>query len=186
MIGFNKYSLRVFGGALIAAAVACDESVAASGEVVDPNAPVSLVDPARWQPTDIASDPFKDRPADDTCPAFGYGVDAGLFGMYSGDCKYLTAAQGMLTDLQPGDTVTIEVGHGQLLSLEPAEAHMAIAIPGQILWEKRIAIPGPPWFGVIEVPITAAYKAGDPILFHVHNHGPNSYRLVRIERSARL
>jgi hypothetical protein len=177
-------SLVVFGaGTCGVVALGCSAESALeadTGAAVD--GPVSLVVPGAWQAVPKGLDPFGDRPADDTCPTTSYGIDAGLFGVYTMECRYLTATQPTLVALEPGDTVVIEVGYGKLYASEPATGHIAVALPGNVLWEKTFNIPGAPWFGTMEVPITAPVAQGVPILFHAHNHGANDYRLIRVER----
>jgi hypothetical protein len=158
----------------------CETEADSTAETaVSPN---SLVDHAAWRPLDAAADPFPDRPAEVNCPATAYGIDAGAFGVYTGDCNYITASQNILLPLEPGDIVEVEAGYGTLLSEKPAEGHLDISLPGLPLLDITVKIPSPPQYYVKEIPVTASLPAGAPILFHVHNHGPNSWRVLRVER----
>lgn len=165
---------------VVASLSGCDSDAdAAVATAIDPN---SLVDHAAWQPLDASADPFPDRPAQVTCPSTAYGIDAGAFGVYTGDCNYITASQTILLPLEPGDVIEVEAGYGTLLSEQPAVGHMEITLPGLVLLDIEVAIPGPPQYFVKQIPVTSSFPAGAPILFHVHNHGPNSWRVLRVER----
>ncbi|MBT9558248.1 MAG: hypothetical protein IV100_19600 [Myxococcales bacterium] len=173
--------LSRFGCLLLVTSMAGCEGDSGPSEtaVIDPN---SLVDHAAWRALAADADPFPDRPAEVSCAASAYGIDAGAFGVYTGDCNYITASQNILLPLVPGDVVEVEAGYGTLLSENPAEGHLAISLPGLPLLDVTAAIPGPPQYFVKEIPVTVSLPAGAPILFHVHNHGPNSWRVLRVER----
>ena len=57
---------------------------------------------------------------------------------------------------------------------------MAISIGESILWEVREPIPSGSggYDETIPAPFDAA--AGEPIYFHVHNHGANEWSLIEI------
>jgi hypothetical protein len=168
--------------ALGSATVLGCESAASDSEENSDGA-VSLVDHNLWTAMAAGEDPFPDRPAEVTCPPRGYGLDAGAFGVYTGECNYITATQPILVDLQVGDIVTFEIGYGVLASTVPAVGHMVLALPSLTMKDVVVPIPGTGKFYAEDVEIKVPLSKGTPILFHVHNHGPNSWRVLRVERT---
>ncbi len=178
---------RVGRAPLVSLALACIGSLGcAEGEASPVEEQVTLTeldlaDPNAWRAMEASEDPFPDRPATVECLPTAFGVDAGAFGVYTGGCNYITATQPLRRALVAGDTIVVEAGYGTLVSTSPGEGHLSIALPGLTLLELRPAIPGPPQFFVKEIPVTQAIPAGTPLVFHVHNHGPNSWRLLRLQ-----
>lgn len=132
-----------------------------------------------------ASDPFRDEaPSDPSCDlaTTGYELFGGepSFGVDTMRCGYVTAATEALTYVETGDQIHLRLWHFDLIAPEAATATVAIAIGGRTLYERFLEIPGPsgldaPYF---EAPFDG--KAGDPVHFHVRNHGSNSYALIEL------
>ncbi len=146
----------------------------------------ALVDHEEWEEVLSVDDVFGDRPAVVDCP-FGWAPEpfgAGdSLGVDLAVCDYLTVTQPSLRDVAAGQTVRIRVYHFPLESPVPGvRAHLAIAFDREVVWERFLDIPADA--SVIDAEFVAGreFAAGVPIDFHVHNHGPNSYNLVWIER----
>ncbi len=132
-----------------------------------------------------AADPFRDQaPSDANCDlaTTGYELFGGepSFGVDTMRCGYVTAEARALTHIAEGDQIHIRLWHFDLIAPEAATATVAIAVRGETLYEQFLAIPGPsgldaPYF---EAPFDA--ETGDPVHFHVRNHGSNSYALLEL------
>ncbi len=160
---------------------AADEETASSGSGgVVLQGTTSLIDLAAFEKTPRDQDPFDDRPSDVVCE-FGYGLEDGLFELESDLCRYGGFVQPSLAPVRVGDTLELLLLHDNLVSDDPdAQAHVAIALGDDVVWETTIDIPaeasfiGPSWTSTVDAP------AGTPVHVHVHNHGVNSYRLTEL------
>ena len=79
------------------------------------------------------------------------------------------------------DNLHLTLWHGQLRFDEPTEAHIAISVGGQLLWEKLVEIPNAGGIYDITIPATIDAPAGAPVEFHLHNHGYNTWTLLQLE-----
>ena len=73
--------------------------------------------------------------------------------------------------------------HLWLWAPQVAEAHVAIQI-GDWLFEETVAIPGPEQSYNPSCMAPKDFLLGTPVVFHLHNHGVNSWRLLKIEVAA--
>lgn len=146
--------------------------------VVTSGSAQSLVTPDAWLPAAADQDPLVDeRPADVQC-ALGFGEEVGAFEVDTELCLYGAFAQPSLAPVQAGDTIELVLLHDDLYAVDPATAHLAIALGDDVVWQTEIPIPSeaalvrPSWTAAADVPV------GTPVHFHVHNHGVNNYRLI--------
>jgi hypothetical protein len=163
-------------------------AVGCPGEDPPPDEPPAPVDLARvdaWmrvvEPQDDVFGPQEDVVCDDT---MGYGLEFlgpdQVLEVKTDLCEWFTGAQPSLVAVAPGDTVGIRVFHYELVAPDPAEGYVALAIGGEIVWEKTVAIPGPSAFYEEEVVVDGDWPAGTELQFHVHNHGVNDWELVGV------
>ena len=96
-------------------------------------------------------------------------------------CNYGTVGQPSLAPIVAGDEIKIRGWHWDLESEEPAEAHIAIAIGDQVVWEELIAIPSPASMLTADLVADRDAPQGTEVQFHVHNHGINSYDVISVE-----
>lgn len=154
------------------------------GNGIEPGLGISLIDHTAWQLVPPEEDPFWDTIENSVpCPEAAYGVegsgDASFYEVETTDCNYLTVFQPSLMAVEAGDTLKASLWHLPLASLEPAEAKLFVSIAGEIILEADIPIPSSE--EVYSPQIVAEFSApvGSPIVFHVHNHGINSWRFHR-------
>ncbi len=142
-----------------------------------------LADPDAWVVLEAADDPFTDRPADAACDPSGLTVEHGLYEVQTGPCPYLSAGQPTLADVRAGDAVSVLVYHTSLTSDDPAEAHLAVALDGALVWEETVAIPAASGVHTAQIPAAGDAPAGSVVVFHLHNHGSNAWTLghLRVE-----
>jgi hypothetical protein len=148
-----------------------------TGDGVEPG---SLIDHEKWQLVEADADPLADhRPEQVDCDPASWKLEleSSSLEVDTNFCNYLAVAQPSLLPLEQGQLVRVIFYHFDLVAPEPAVAHVAISIDGQVLWEREIAIPGDVnvFDETFASPITA--ELGSQVVFHLHNHGPNAYRL---------
>jgi hypothetical protein len=143
-----------------------------------------LVDHDLWRVLSASEDPFDDRPEDVGCDdsAWGNELIGGEESLEIGtdSCAYLIVAQPSLALGLAGDIVHLRLWHYELNHFEPAEAHAAVSIAGEIVWEVRHDIPGgsgmdPPYWDA-----PSDFEIGDEVLFHLHNHGSNTWNFIEL------
>ncbi len=146
-----------------------------------------VVSPAKWSVVPPERDPYDAfRPGPDACPPTAFGLeDLGgepTLGINAQDCAYVTLEQPALAEVERGDLVHIRIWHFQLVALEASTATMALTIDGRTILEREIPIPSPS--ELLSPRFTADFDApaGANIVFHVRNHGSNSYNLIELSR----
>ncbi|MCB9751203.1 MAG: hypothetical protein H6713_14595 [Myxococcales bacterium] len=170
---------------LIVVAVSAVVGIGCDPESSEPDAELELR--AAWRPLVTAdgweelradADPLPEhRPAEVVCSRLGWYAETDGLEVDTSACNYLAVEHASLEALRPGDVVRVELWWQSLISLEPAEGHLAVWLDGQLLWEERVAIPGYADARDVRVPITRFVPAGAPVIFHLHNHGTNTWRL---------
>jgi hypothetical protein len=148
----------------------------------------SLVELEAWERVEDASEDVfgAERPGGLVCdPVLGIGTE--VFGadevleLSTDYCNYATVRQPSLRAIAAGDTVAIRFWHYELTHPAPAEAHLALAIEGEVAWEEHIPTPAAAAFVEGEIAIDRALPAGTELQLHVHNHGANTYALLSLE-----
>lgn len=150
----------------------------------------SLIDHQAWEQVEAADDPFPDRPATVDCSRLSWTTeslgDAPSLEIDTTACDYFAASQPTPADVRVGETLEVRLWHNDLVNTEPAEAHVALAVSGEVLWETEIAIPGPEGTDAALIVETweaeAPIAVGETVVLHLHNHGQNSYNFVHFRR----
>ncbi|MEZ4382170.1 MAG: hypothetical protein R3A79_12540 [Nannocystaceae bacterium] len=137
-----------------------------------------LTAPAAWVPVAAAEDPFADeRPAALRCEVEeGWRREDEGVEIDTGACDYLALRQPLPRALAAGEPLRISAWWQNLIASEPAEGHIAVAVDGVVIWEERVAIPGPADARDLVVTAPEDAPAGAPITLHLHNHGANTWR----------
>ena len=130
-------------------------------------------------------DPLADhRPDEVRCPDWARPIEPPIQEIATDDCNYASLGQPSLRPLIAGERVVVEFWHLQLWSEEPAEAHVALFIGDWMVFEDHIAVPGDEAFYAPSAVVPVDMPTGTPVVFHLHNHGQNSWRLLRVDRLA--
>ncbi len=122
------------------------------------------------------------RPEVDGCTELGWGVEGESLEVDTGICAFLSLTQPLRVDLSVGEPVEWVFWHGWLTNPTPAEGHVAIYVGQELLVEQWIDIPGDPWSYTEVVPSSISAPAGTPVTLHLHNHGSNTWNVLRLER----
>ena len=145
----------------------------------------SLIDHTRWVALDAEGDPFTaHRPEAVDCPDWSRQIEGALYEVETGDCNYASLSQTTLRPIRAGDRVDAVLWHLWLWAPQVAEAHVAIQIGDWLFFEETVAIPGPEQSYSPSGVAPKDFPLGTPVVFHLHNHGVNSWRLLSIEVAA--
>ena len=170
--------------AVCALASACGEArhrreAAASGD------PVALLDQEAWSQVAAPDDALAShRPPTVECPEGAYGDEDGALEVQTGYCNYLALAQPLPTALAQGQALHVVLLHDRLVFDEPAEAHVAILLGDQVIWEKSLSIPAEPASYDETFTLERAAQQGDILMLHLHNHGYNTWKLLTLETAS--
>jgi hypothetical protein len=141
-----------------------------------------LATPDAWRAWD-GDDPFGE-PDERYCDPLAWGLeDLGetlTLQIYTTGCPWVTVFQVTLQEVRPRDRIAVRVFHDPLLGPSGSEARLGLWLDGDVIWEDAARIPGPSGVLSGEVAVDRRVPAGSPILFHVDNHGTNSYHLYEI------
>lgn len=165
---------------LAAALVVLGLLVSCTGEPPEPPEPQMLVDHELWVELGPEDDPFEDRPDEVDCSPLAYGYE--FIGEHSlevdlTDCDYLSASQPSLVGVEPGDDLEVRLWHNAL-SGPAGQSHIALMLDGELVWEVFLEIPGTSELLNQVLPSTVTAPAGSEVVYHVHNHGSNTYNLI--------
>lgn len=151
-------------------------------QVSDPPELVSLIDHAAWEPAPARADPLIDhRPPVVDCGLAGWYVQGEELEIDTNFCNYAALRQPSLVAIDTCTPLRLELYHFDLLAPEPAQAHVAMLIDGQIVWEKLIEIPGKAAVYEEEFISPIAAPVGAEVMLHLHNHGQNTWTLLNFE-----
>ena len=142
----------------------------------------SLVRAEDW--TDLAAedDPLAHhRPSPVLCEVIPWHPEGGGIEVETEGCNYVALTQPLTRDLAEGDLVRITAWWERLAADPPATGHLAVLIGGEVLWEASVAIPGDAELRELEFESPIDADAGTPVVFHLHNHGYNTWRLQTLQ-----
>lgn len=79
-------------------------------------------------------------------------------------------------DVTAGTRLDLTLSHSALVA-DGGEAHFAVLVGDELVWEARTTLPAPAAFLAPRVALQRAHVAGEPVVVHVHNHGSNAYAI---------
>lgn len=146
-----------------------------------------LVDHTMWTPVPVESDPF--------AVAAGIRCDTDHMRMedFSGElsftvetrgCSWATVQEPVRAAVTAGEMLHFRLWYFSQTNFEVAEADLLVALGSTPLWSDKVPLPattGGLLLGTLAAPRDIA--VGEPILFHVANHGTNSWNLIEVSRS---
>ncbi|MCC6622901.1 MAG: hypothetical protein IT385_16700 [Deltaproteobacteria bacterium] len=173
-------------GALALASCADDAARSRCAAVPDGDR-FELVHASLWEVVGAADDPWAAlRPSDLACPADAAQAEdfAGrlTWGVDTTSCGHSTARQPLLEDACAGETLFVWVWREALTGPEGATSTLAVQLGDERVIERVTPIPAPPELLAITATFGGDHQAGEPIWFHVRNHGANSYQVIEVAR----
>jgi hypothetical protein len=148
---------------------------------------VPLIDQGHWRAYPADQDPLGDhQPSIVDCGPAGYYVEPDLFvdpllEIDTTYCNYTLLEHPASHAVAAGDTVRFELRHYDLVAPEPARAHIAWVFQDALEWETLLPIPSSAKAEHFEWMARHALAEGDPIRLHLHNHGQNTWQIVKLE-----
>jgi hypothetical protein len=145
-----------------------------------------LVTDDRFIEVEASADPFLAGRSFPRCEATTFGPELlggeRSFGVNGIDCAYVTVGQPALVEVDEGDLLHVRFWHFALLGLDTATATVVLTVGGHPVMERFIPIPAESELFAPYFEAEFSTGAGAPVLFHVENHGSNSYNLVELTR----
>lgn len=142
---------------------------------------VRLIDHEHWSFSKDEPDSLAEHaPHEIVCSEEGVSVEESVLDVDTGQCSYLSVSQPLLHALAAGSTIHLRLFHLSLFDPmhEVSRAHAAVSIGGDILWQRWVEIPAAASLYDERVRLSSDYSAGAPVVFHLHNHGANEWKLL--------
>lgn len=140
----------------------------------------TLVPLDAWSSVARVDDPFIiDPEAAPACvgPGFRLETDLQQLELDTGLCNWVTLSGSALFDVSADQELRLDFSHYNLEAAAPATAELRLSFPNCKVWTKQLPIPGAADVYEEQFASPCALKAGQPVLFHLHNHGQNTYQL---------
>lgn len=147
-----------------------------------------LVAAEGWTLVPLEDDPFADRYSDQPCDERGARVENGLIEIDTTLCRFATLVHPSRLSVRADETIIAVMFHDSLFTEEEnATGTSLIALGPDIWWEETIPIPRSSEVYPRESVAGVDLEVGDPIYWHVDNHGGNSWNLshIRVESARR-
>ena len=137
-----------------------------------------LIDFAQLTPTRSARDPLAShRPMAIDCNGLdGWFLEDGALEVDTGSCNYFSVSAPTLVSAPKGAVLTTELSYFDLNAAAPAEAHLALTLDDETLWETHLPVPSEAAVRELEITLPSDVQLGARIGIHLHNHGQNTYR----------
>lgn len=140
----------------------------------------TLVPLEAWSSVARDDDPFVTDPeAAPACVGPGFRLETAeqRLEFETGLCNWVTLTGKALFDVRRDQQLQLEFSHYNLDAAAPATAELKLAFPDCDVWTKQIAIPGAAAVYKEQFASPCTLTAGQDVLFHLHNHGQNTYQV---------
>lgn len=141
-----------------------------------------MVDAELWRAWE-GPDPFGEQ-GDRYCDPLAWGpADFGserVFDVWTQQCAWVTVWQASMVELGRRDRLHITLFHDLMSGPSDVDAHLGLALGEEIVWQETVPIPSDAAFVLADLELKQRFEAGTPVLFHVDNHGSNSYHLIEV------
>ena len=157
---------------------ACVEHGRNSESKPKPTSWQALVTGDQWSLLEPDLDPFFDQLGSrKTCGSLDFGPEYDGVEVSTKFCDYISLVQPLSFEIEKEDKLKLNLWHNLLISNDPSEGVISIQIADQELWSQRLIIPSPAYSWTFEIDSPQDFQTGDSVIFHVRNHGANSYTL---------
>ncbi len=138
---------------------------------------VTLTD---WATIDRDADPFvTDLDAAPACIASGVRTEPeqSWLELDTAQCGWITLRADAQHAVELGQPLQLSISHYDLEAATLASAELRLTFAGCSAWSKSVSIPSPAAVYVEEFDSPCALRERGEVLFHLHNHGQNTYQL---------
>ena len=141
-----------------------------------------MVDVDAWKQQSGSQDTLSGhRSAGAECPTNSWYNEDGALEVETGYCNYLSVSQPSLAAVNAGDSLHIVLWHGDLAFEDPAVAHVAVTVDGNIVWQDTVDIPAEAEIYDLRIPVEFDAPVGSKVEYHLHNHGFNTWTLLALD-----
>jgi hypothetical protein len=144
----------------------------------------SVIDHHAWQQVAVESDPFaaegercapdSNMRAEDLGGELSYTIE-------TRGCRWGTVWQAAPFALSEGETLNVRLWYFSQTSFDVAAANLVVAVGDLPMWSRQVPLPASEGgLAVDSVLAPRDVAAGEPLLFHVENHGVNSWNLIEV------
>jgi hypothetical protein len=133
-----------------------------------------------WSSVARSDDPFiVDPAAAPACVGPGFRVETAdaWVEIDTGLCNWVTLTQGARLAVSEGDELELQLSHYDLDAAAPSQAMLELRFGACKAWSTTIPIPRAAEVSRVPFDSPCALAAGESVLFHLHNHGQNTYQL---------
>jgi hypothetical protein len=139
---------------------------------------VPVIDQTEWRNYPPELDPLPSHQPDPIhCNIAGWLVERGSLEVDTVNCNYVLVEHPAQIAVREGSELRLELVHFDLDAPEPATAHVALFFGDTLQWEREIPIPSAAYVYKETFQATRSLEPGEPIRFHLHNHGQNTWLL---------
>lgn len=142
---------------------------------------IELLDHKQWRQVPREQDPYRSMAPSGKCEDVAYKLEDGVIEVETGICTFFTVDQTLSRDLKAGQTLKVIFWHLQLTAASSANAYVSFTIGTTSIYVKKIPIPSGPEVYEETITLKQDFKKGEPLYFHIHNHGSNSWKLLALE-----
>lgn len=140
-----------------------------------------LVSAGEWSEVPRETDPFvsesEQAPA---CVGPGFFVENEWVEVDTGLCTWVTLEARARFDVARGQWLRLVVSHYDLSASAPGEGVLRLQLGACDVWQKAVSIPNPAAVYDEELESPCAVEAGGTLVFHLHNHGQNTWQLQEL------
>jgi hypothetical protein len=142
-----------------------------------------LVGAEDWTPRARERDPFVGEEPPPACdlPGVRLEEEQGWLELDTTECGFITVAGGARDDVEQGQELALAVSHFDLEASEPATAELRLRFEECDVWSESIAIPSSANLIEARFDSPCPITQGGQVLFHLRNHGENTYQLRSLE-----
>jgi hypothetical protein len=133
-----------------------------------------------WSSVSRAEDPFVDDvDAAPACVGPGFYLEQQYHWLEidTGLCNWVTLRAGTLDAVTEGQMLQLTVSHYDLEAAAPAAAELRLTLDACAAWSKTIPIPSDAAVYKEQFASPCALPKHGSMLFHLNNHGQNTYQL---------
>jgi hypothetical protein len=141
----------------------------------------ALLEHTLWKNVERANDPYRSMAPPGECKDVAYKLEDGVIEVETGICSFLTVTQPLARDLPAGTKLHLIYWHLQLTAASSAFGYFSLTMNDTEIHVNKIPIPSPPKVYDMTLTLKKDFKKGQPIYFHIHNHGSNSWKLLSLD-----
>ncbi len=147
---------------------------------------ISLIDHEEWKQVPMEEDPFAPGAEDEIYPCEERDITVEQFNevtswsVITGSCNWATVSQPLPRDLAPGDELFVKLFWFSQRDFPGAVANVALAVGDDVVVSRQVEVPTEAALLETTALVPSDAPAGTPLIFHVGNHGTNSWNLIDV------